>query len=128
MVSDEQTTLLYAEDDHDARELVSSMITRKFPELKLLVARDGSTGLELFQEHQPEIVLTDIRMPVMDGLQMAAEIRLLNPETCIIAVTAHSETDHLLTAIEIGFNHYVRNRLIAASSLRPLTNASPWWP
>ena len=61
----------------------------------------------MFKRNQPEIVLTDIRMPVMDGLQLAAEGRLLNPETCIIAITAHSDTDCLLTAIEIGFNHYI---------------------
>lgn len=104
---DETTTLLYVEDDSDARELVSSMISRKYPELQLLVAADGGAGLELFKEHQPDIVLTDIRMPVIDGLQLSAEIRLLQPETGIIAITAHSDTECLLTAIEIGFNQYI---------------------
>jgi signal transduction histidine kinase len=107
MGSDEKITLLYVEDDPDAHELVSSMIARKYPELKLLAAADGCAGLEMFKRNQPEIVLTDIRMPVMDGLQLAAEVRLLNPETCIIAITAHSDTECLLTAIEIGFNHYI---------------------
>jgi YesN/AraC family two-component response regulator len=100
-------TLLYVEDDSDARELVCSMIARKYPGMKLLAAEDGSAGLKLCQQYQPEIVLTDIRLPGMDGLQLAAEIRLLNPETCIIAITAYSDTDRLLTAIEIGCNHYL---------------------
>jgi YesN/AraC family two-component response regulator len=101
-------TLLYVEDDSDARELLSSMIARKYPGMKLLAAEDGSAGLELFQQYQPEIVLCDMCMPVMDGLQMVTEIRLLNPETSIIAITAYCETDQLLTAIEIGFNHYLQ--------------------
>jgi signal transduction histidine kinase len=107
MVCAEKTTFLYVEDDPDARELVSSMIARKYPGMKLMVAEDGGVGLKLFQQYQPEIVLTDMRMPVMDGLQMAAEIRRLSPEACIVAITAYSDTDHLLTAIEIGFNHYL---------------------
>jgi PAS domain S-box-containing protein len=102
-----ESSLLYVEDEEDVRELVSSMLTKKYPELQLLVAGDGRSGLDMYRERQPEIVITDIRMPVMDGLQMASAIRALNPDTFIIAVTAHSDTDHLVNAIEIGFNHYV---------------------
>ena len=101
------SSLLYVEDEADVRELVSGMLMKNYPGLRLLVAGDGLCGLELFRESQPEIVLTDIRMPVMDGLQMAAGIRALNPDTFLIAVTAHSDTDQLLHAMDIGFNHFV---------------------
>ncbi len=102
-----ESSLLYVEDEADVRELVSGMLMKNYPGLRLYVAGDGRSGLELFRERQPEIVITDIRMPVMDGLRMASAIRELNPDTFIIAVTAHSDTDQLLNAIEIGFNHYV---------------------
>ena len=102
-----ESSLLYVEDEADVRELVSSMRLKYYPGLRLAVAGDGRCGLELFRERRPEIVITDIRMPVMDGLQMASAIRSLNPETFIIAVTAHSDPDQLVNAMEVGFNHYV---------------------
>ncbi len=104
---DRGSSLLYVEDEADVRELVSGMLKKNYPGLRLFVAGDGRSGLELFTQRQPEIVITDIRMPVMDGLRMASAIRAQNPDTFIIAVTAHSDTDQLLNAIEIGFNHYV---------------------
>jgi len=104
---DMDISLLYVEDEADVRELVSGMLMKKYPGLRLFVAGDGGSGLELFREKRPEIVVTDIRMPIMDGLRMASAIRLLNPDTFIIAVTAHSDADQLVNAIEIGFNHYV---------------------
>ena len=85
-----ESSLLYVEDEADVRELVSGMLMKNYPGLRLYVAGDGRSGLELFRERQPEIVITDIRMPVMDGLRMASAIRELNPDTFIIAVTAHS--------------------------------------
>ena len=100
-------SLLYVEDDVDARELISEILVMQYQGLRLLVAADGAQGVELYRKYLPEIVLTDIKMPVMDGLRMATAIRQVNAEACLIAVTAHSDSDCLLDAIEIGFNHYL---------------------
>jgi len=99
--------LLYVEDEADARGMVSKMLAMNYPKLTLLSAENGAVGLELYREHTPEIVVTDINMPVMDGLRMSREIKALTPEALIIAVTAHSDTSYLLNAIEIGIHHYV---------------------
>ena len=101
------TSLLYVEDNKDTRDLIAEMITVKYPGLRLFVAPDGAVGLELFYEHLPDIVLTDMSMPIMDGLQMATVMRNVKPDTLLIAVTAHSDTTYFMRAIEIGFNQYV---------------------
>jgi diguanylate cyclase (GGDEF)-like protein len=103
----ENTTVLYVEDDRIIRDLVTRVLRQKFPELTLLTAENGQAGLELYSAARPELVLTDLRMPVLDGIQMAKEIRKLNPEARIIVLSANSDTRRILEAIDIGVNHYV---------------------
>jgi PAS domain S-box-containing protein len=112
-------SLLYLEDEAEARELIGRMLARKYPGMELHIGKNGAEGLALYQAHRPDIIVTDIRMPVMDGIRMATEIKALEPEALIIAVTAHSDTQYLLNAIEIGINQYVlkpidSNKLFAA--------------
>ncbi|KAF0216073.1 MAG: response receiver sensor histidine [Geobacteraceae bacterium] len=106
-INESEISILLVEDDPVAREILSIMIPRKFPGMKIYAAKDGMTGLELFKGHRPEIVITDINMPGMDGLRMADEIKSLDPDAIIIAITAYSDTHYLLNAIECGINHYV---------------------
>ncbi|SNB47725.1 response regulator [Geobacter sp. DSM 9736] len=100
-------SIMYVEDDAVTRELVAQTLPRKFPQHTLYTAENGRTGLELYMQHRPDIVITDINMPVMNGILMAGEIKQINPDVVIIAVTAYSETNYLLNAIEIGISHYV---------------------
>jgi len=102
-----EMTLLYVEDDAIARELVSTELSKRYQWMRLLLATDGAAGLELYQIHHPEIVLTDIKMPVMNGLRMAEAIRLINRDAYLIALSAHSDTNRLIDAFEIGFNNYL---------------------
>lgn len=100
-------SILYVEDERDAREILGSILFRKYPDAQLYLAENGAHGLELFEKHRPNIVITDICMPLMNGIRMSSEIKTLNPETIIVAATAYSDTSYLLNAIEIGINHYV---------------------
>ncbi len=104
---DADILILYVEDDPEAREMVSRVLARKIRTLRLYTAENGAAGLALFKEHRPDIVVTDINMPVMDGIRMGEEIKALDPDALIIAVTAYSDTRSLLNAIEIGINNYV---------------------
>ena len=88
-------------------DLFSRIITKQYPELKIFVAENGATGLEQFKTQRPDIVLTDLSMPVMDGFQMTREIKELNAETVIIAISAQNNPYYLLKAIETGIRHYV---------------------
>lgn len=100
-------TFLYVEDDGDGREMLSRIFMVRYPDLRLLVAENGQQGLELFKEHQPDIVMSDMNMPIMNGILMSKEIKKLSPEVIIIAITAHNEPTYLLESIEIGIRHYV---------------------
>lgn len=104
-------SILCVEDDPVNRELLSIMISQKFPGIELHSAEDGRTGLELYQEQKPDIVITDIRMPLLDGIQMSGKIKAINPETIIIVISAYSDTSYMLDAIEIGVNYYVMKPL-----------------
>jgi PAS domain S-box-containing protein len=100
-------SILYVEDEQDAREILASVLAMRFPAIRLLVAENGGDGLEMFKHNRPDIVITDINMPVMNGIGMSAGIRKLAPETVIIALTAFSDADYLIKAIEIGMNRYL---------------------
>lgn len=98
-------TILYVEDDTDTREQFSDFLRR--PVGTLITAEDGVAGLEAFKKHTPDIVVTDILMPRMDGLAMAHEILTLVPTVPIIVVTAFEQTDYLMRAINIGIEKYI---------------------
>jgi len=106
-VVEEGNSILYVEDEPDAREMISATLVAEYPVLTVYVAENGARGLELFREHRPDLVLTDIRMPVMDGIRMAEEIKAIDPDAIIIAVTAYSDTSYLLHAIESGLSEYL---------------------
>jgi DNA-binding NtrC family response regulator len=99
-------TLLYVEDEIDVHEQVMEFLGMYFK--TIYSAFNGKDGLALFKKHRPAIVLTDIRMPEMDGLEMAGKVRELSKETPIIIITAHYEADFLMKAIDIGVDKYVR--------------------
>lgn len=98
-------TVLYVEDDELTRAAVSAPLGRRVH--TLLQAENGRAGLELFRLHRPGIVITDIRMPAMDGLTMAREIKALDAKTQILVTTAHNDTNYFLDAIDIGIDRYV---------------------
>lgn len=100
-------TILYAEDEAALREITLNIL-KGFTN-KQLVAENGAQGLELFKQHESEIdiIITDVNMPVMNGLEMIREIKKINPNIPIIVATAFSNTEYLLEAIDIGVDKYV---------------------
>ncbi|HXE97786.1 MAG TPA: diguanylate cyclase [Dongiaceae bacterium] len=100
-------SMLLVDDDLSTRNVVHTIIQDNFPEIKIFVAENGNTGLELYKKHAPQIVISDIKMPDKDGIQMASEIRALNPSTHIIVITALKNIQYLLDGVRIGINRYV---------------------
>ncbi|RXJ94548.1 diguanylate cyclase [Malaciobacter molluscorum] len=100
-------TILYAEDEESLREITLNIL-KGFTK-KQFVAKDGKEGLELFKENEEEIdlIITDVNMPQMNGLEMIKEIKEINPNIPIIVATAFSNTEYLLEAIDIGVDKYV---------------------
>ena len=100
-------SLLYVEDEPVARNLIQKVISRKFPTMKIHSAEDGKAGLELFKKISPDIVLTDINMPMLNGIQMISEIRKLNPKTEIIIITCHEKECYESDCVKIGISQYL---------------------
>lgn len=100
-------SVLYVEDEQAAREILCSVLESKYRFIRLDTAENGERGLALFKEHHHDIVITDISMPVMDGIKMAAAIKAIDPETIIIVLTAHGVTKYLLDSFESGISNYV---------------------
>lgn len=98
-------TLLYVEDDEMTLEEISFFL-KKYVK-KLIVAKNGEEGLELFKEHTPDMVITDIQMPIMNGLEMSKKILEINPSIPIAVTTAYSDSEYLINAIEIGIDKYL---------------------
>lgn len=86
-------SLLYVEDDSEARSLIERALSLKFRDLRLLSAESGLAGLKLYQEHQPDIILTDIKMPEMDGITMASKIREIDGQAVICVLSAYCDAE-----------------------------------
>lgn len=112
MVSQEETReffrtfkVLFVEDDKEVREVFASFLQRRFKEV--YIAADGQEGLERYKEYRPDLVITDVMMPELNGLAMSAMIKEINPNTPIIVVTAHDDINLLAEAVGIGIDGYV---------------------
>ena len=99
-----QMTLLYVEDDDIAREYLSLYLNRRLGMVH--VAKDGKEGLELFRKHRPQIVLSDLKMPQMDGLEMVDEIRKLDKDVPIIVTSGFGSAKDTEKMFEMGISRF----------------------
>ncbi len=102
-------TLLYVEDNDGLREQAHKLFKKFFPDI--ILATNGLEGLELFKEHKPKLVITDIKMPEMDGLEMARNIMKMAPQTKIMVTSAFDDKNYLMEALNIGVFKYLKKPL-----------------
>jgi YesN/AraC family two-component response regulator len=98
-------SVLYVEDNDDIRLETVRFLKRFFTALD--VCKNGIEGLENYKHNKQDIVITDIKMPFMSGLEMSNEIKKLNRKIEIIVTSAFNDSDLLLKAIEIGVHQYI---------------------
>jgi len=72
-----------------------------------LTAESGEKGLEIFEREHPPIVLTDIKMPGMDGLEVLGRIKQASPRTEVIVITGHGDIDLALTALNLNATDFI---------------------
>ncbi len=98
-------SVLYAEDDAGVRQNVSEMLSLFFKDVYL--AKDGLEAYELFLEKKPDLIITDIKMPYMDGIELSKKIRKKDDKAKILIISAHTEVDYMLDAIELSLVRYI---------------------
>lgn len=98
-------TLLYAEDEEGIRKPMANSLGYYLKEV--CEAKNGEEALDIYYAKRPDIILTDLRMPVCDGLEMVKEIRKQDKKTPILMITAHTDKEYLLSAIELKIEKYL---------------------
>lgn len=97
--------VLLVEDEEFARDELSKFLKRRVG--KLYIASNGMQGLEIIQEKSPDLVITDLKMPHMSGLEMAGSARANGYHEPIIIISALSDSETILNAVDIGIAKYI---------------------
>jgi two-component system response regulator PilR (NtrC family) len=108
--------VLVVDDERSMRELLSIVLRRDG--LEVLVAEDGPTAVDIMKRERLDILITDIRMPQMSGVDVLREARRIDPEIISIVMTAFASTDTAVEALRLGAADYVHKSPSAVNEMR----------
>ncbi len=111
--------ILVVDDEEGARELFFTILSDEGYDITL--ANNGEEALAQFKSYSYDLVVTDIKMPVMDGLQLLQEIRKTGSKTDVIMVTAYGEVESYLKAMSLGAAEYI-NKPIRIKELKRIVH------
>lgn len=97
--------ILYVEDDLDLQEAMSHALKTQYK--NIYTASNSQEGLELYEKHMPDIIISDIKMPIMDGVEMVKSIKKLSGNPSIIFVSAFNESDMILKISDVKIDLYL---------------------
>jgi diguanylate cyclase (GGDEF)-like protein len=97
--------ILYVEDEANIRDQISKMMKQLFN--NVAVASNGAEALELYKINKYDLVITDLKMPIMDGVELCENIISINKDQLIVLISAHKEIDELLKLINIGVSGFL---------------------
>ena len=98
-------TILLVDDEEGIRKVLG--ISLEDSGYSVLKAENGEQALELFQKHRPQIVLTDIKMPGMDGISLLKAIKREDPDTEVIMITGHGDMDLAIQSLKLEATDFV---------------------
>ncbi len=98
-------SVLFVDDNDTIRQLYRRILEKHVNHL--YIAENGYHGLELYQKHKPDLVITDMVMPVMNGLEMVKEIKKIAPDAKFVVMSAYSEKDSFVESIHLGIDGYL---------------------
>ncbi len=97
--------ILVIDDEESIRLLLKVSLSHKGYDV--ILAQDGEEGIKAFQESRPSIVLTDVKMPGMDGIEVLKQIKRLDPDTRIIVITGHGEMESAVEALQLEASDFI---------------------
>ena len=100
-----ELTLLYVEDDEELRQQFVRILRPKFK--NIYEASDGLEALEKYEKYSPDMMLVDINIPKINGLEVVERVRKYDKNTAIIILSAYSDQKKLLSAITLGLSQYL---------------------
>ncbi len=112
------TRVLLADDQRTVREGLTALLQLADGIEVVGAAEDGRRALELVERERPDVVLMDLRMPVMDGVEATARIRTAHPDTAVIVLTTHADDESVLGALRAGAKGYLTKDAGAAEITR----------
>ena len=115
-------TVLLVEDDSDSKKIMHDVLSDNFE--KVFTAQNGDEGLKKFKKYNPNMVITDVFMPISDGLDMTRYIKEISKDTPVIVLSAHSEKETLLKAIDVGVDKYLIKPIMADDILKTIENVA----
>ena len=118
----ERVRLVIADDNAQLRDKVLQLLT---PEYEVVgAAGDGKAALEAISLLKPDIVLLDISMPIMNGIEVAAELKDSDERAKVVFLTVHEDPDFLRAALKVGASGYVVKSQMATDLTDALNEAS----
>jgi len=110
--------LLYVEDNEHARESMMNVLEEFFGDV--IIACDGQEGLEGFENNKIDLIITDINMPRLNGLEMIKEIRKTDTDVPILILSAYNESSFFLDSIKLGVDGYLLKPIVISQFMEIL--------
>ena len=98
-------SVLYIEDDRDVLENIAAILQNYFQ--SVYTADTAEKGLVLFEKREPEVILVDIELPGMNGIDLIKRIKTINDDVTIAIISAYTKTDYLLESVELHLLKYI---------------------
>jgi len=113
--------IMIVDDNQETIKYLVVLLENFFDEI--VIAHDGEEALRLFKEEEIDIVISDINMPKLNGIELIEKIRALNSLVPIIILSAHNESEHVMKSIELGINGYILKPVNMESLVKVLSNS-----
>ncbi len=103
--SEEKTTILVIDDEQGVRDLFAKVLSRQ--DYNVLTAASGADGIQVAREQKVTLILLDIKMPGMDGLETLRRLKKVTPETAVIIITGYGTLQTSRKALKLGAVDYI---------------------
>ena len=100
-------TLMIVEDNADFRELLKDMLENEFPAVRVTEAASAEQALEAVEKERPDLVFVDIKLPGMNGLELAKRLRIRFRDVVLVALTSYDISEYREAATKYKVDHYL---------------------